>query len=67
MAAIRKLRAKGQVLSKVDPNSVKRKRSDFDVPGIFERVEQNIADSEGAENPRCDDGYPFVCLFIGGP
>ncbi|XP_058046437.1 protein MCM10 homolog [Ahaetulla prasina] len=53
MAAIKKLRAKGQILSKVDPNSVKRKRSDFDVPGIFERVEQNIADSEegGALEP----------------
>ncbi|ETE61690.1 Protein MCM10-like protein, partial [Ophiophagus hannah] len=37
MAAIKKLRAKGQILPKADPNSVKRKRSDFDVPGISER------------------------------
>ncbi|XP_026545454.1 protein MCM10 homolog [Notechis scutatus] len=46
MAAIKKLHAKGQILPKVDPNSIKRKRSDFDVPSISERVEKNIADSE---------------------
>ncbi|XP_063164251.1 protein MCM10 homolog [Candoia aspera] len=49
IAAIKKLRAKGQILSKVDPNSVKRKRSDLDVPGISERVEKNITVSEDAE------------------
>ncbi|KAM3832553.1 protein MCM10 homolog [Vipera latastei] len=53
IAAIRKLRAKGQILSKEDPNSVKRKRSDLDVPGISERVEKNITSSEdgGALEP----------------
>uniref|UniRef100_A0A8C5WNA9 Protein MCM10 homolog n=1 Tax=Laticauda laticaudata TaxID=8630 RepID=A0A8C5WNA9_LATLA len=49
MAAIKKLHAKGQILPKVDPNSIKRKRSDFDVPSISERVEKNIADSEALE------------------
>ncbi|KAL7982784.1 hypothetical protein Chor_010382 [Crotalus horridus] len=49
IAAIRKLRAKGQILSKEDPNSVKRKRSDLDVPGISERVQKNITSSEGFE------------------
>ncbi|XP_013928245.1 PREDICTED: protein MCM10 homolog [Thamnophis sirtalis] len=53
MAAIQKLRAKGQIISKVDPNSVKRKRSDVDVPGISERVEKNITEVEegGALEP----------------
>lgn len=60
MAAIQKLRAKGQILSKVDPNSVKRKRSDVDVPGISERVEKNITELEGAGNSRFDDSHPTV-------
>ncbi|XP_070611160.1 protein MCM10 homolog isoform X2 [Erythrolamprus reginae] len=53
MAAIKKLRAKGQILPKVDPNSVKRKRSDFDRPEISERVEKNITEIEegGALEP----------------
>ncbi|XP_042325569.1 protein MCM10 homolog, partial [Sceloporus undulatus] len=41
MAAINKLRAKGHILSKVDPNSIKRKRSDLDNLNISERVEKN--------------------------
>ncbi|XP_062991089.1 protein MCM10 homolog [Elgaria multicarinata webbii] len=49
MAAINKLRAKGQVLSKVDPNGIKRKRSDLDVLEIAERVEKNIPVSEDTD------------------
>uniref|UniRef100_A0A8D2MYW8 Protein MCM10 homolog n=1 Tax=Zonotrichia albicollis TaxID=44394 RepID=A0A8D2MYW8_ZONAL len=44
LAAIRRLRAKGQILPKTDPNSVKRKRADAeDVLEIVERVEKNVA------------------------
>uniref|UniRef100_A0A8C8RVU9 Protein MCM10 homolog n=1 Tax=Pelusios castaneus TaxID=367368 RepID=A0A8C8RVU9_9SAUR len=50
LAAIHKLRAKGQTLNKTDPNSVKRKRSDLtDVLEITERVEKNIPSSEAAD------------------
>uniref|UniRef100_A0A8C4JY80 Protein MCM10 homolog n=1 Tax=Dromaius novaehollandiae TaxID=8790 RepID=A0A8C4JY80_DRONO len=44
LAAVHRLRAKGQILAKTDPNSVKRKRSDLgDVLEIAERVEKNVA------------------------
>uniref|UniRef100_A0A8C0C093 Protein MCM10 homolog n=1 Tax=Buteo japonicus TaxID=224669 RepID=A0A8C0C093_9AVES len=44
LAAIHRLRAKGQILAKTDPNSVKRKRADVDdVLEIVERVEKNVA------------------------
>ncbi|XP_074863402.1 protein MCM10 homolog [Carettochelys insculpta] len=50
LAAINRLRAKGQVLSKTDPNSVKRKRSDLaDVLEITERVEKNIPSSQAED------------------
>ncbi|XP_044279335.1 protein MCM10 homolog [Varanus komodoensis] len=49
MAAISKLRAKGRILSKEDPNTIKRKRSDLDVLEIAERVEKNIPVSEDTE------------------
>ncbi|KAJ7329528.1 hypothetical protein JRQ81_015702 [Phrynocephalus forsythii] len=46
MAAINKLRAKGRILSKVDPNNIKRKRSDLDLLEISDRVEKNTQVSE---------------------
>ncbi|KFQ22017.1 Protein MCM10, partial [Merops nubicus] len=49
LAAIHRLRAKGQILAKTDPNSVKRKRTDDDVLEIVERVEKNIAQPQGTE------------------
>lgn len=50
LAAIRRLRAKGQILPKTDPNSVKRKRTDVeDVLEIVERVEKNVAQPQSAE------------------
>ncbi|XP_077791800.1 protein MCM10 homolog isoform X2 [Podarcis muralis] len=49
MAAINKLRAKGRVLAKVDPNSIKRKRSSLDIPEISERAEKNIPLSQDVD------------------
>ncbi|KAM6320932.1 protein MCM10 homolog [Aegotheles albertisi] len=50
LSAIHRLRAKGQILAKADPNSVKRKRADVgDVLEIVERVEKNVAQAQGAE------------------
>ncbi|XP_005510362.2 protein MCM10 homolog isoform X1 [Columba livia] len=50
LAAIHRLRAKGQILAKTDPNGVKRKRADVDdVLEIVERVEKNVAQPQGAE------------------
>ncbi|KFR17826.1 Protein MCM10, partial [Opisthocomus hoazin] len=50
LAAIHRLRAKGQILAKTDPNSVKRKRADADdVLEIVERVEKNVAHSQSPE------------------
>nr|XP_008109660.1 PREDICTED: protein MCM10 homolog isoform X1 [Anolis carolinensis]XP_008109661.1 PREDICTED: protein MCM10 homolog isoform X1 [Anolis carolinensis]XP_008109662.1 PREDICTED: protein MCM10 homolog isoform X1 [Anolis carolinensis]XP_008109663.1 PREDICTED: protein MCM10 homolog isoform X1 [Anolis carolinensis] len=46
MAAINKLRAKGRILSKDDPNSIKRKRSDLD---ISEKVEKSMSVSEDSD------------------
>uniref|UniRef100_A0A663LZ21 Protein MCM10 homolog n=1 Tax=Athene cunicularia TaxID=194338 RepID=A0A663LZ21_ATHCN len=43
LAAIHRLRAKGQILAKTDPNSVKRKRADDNILEIVERVEKNVA------------------------
>nr|XP_056703047.1 protein MCM10 homolog [Euleptes europaea] len=42
IAAINKLRAKGRILSKIDPNSIKRKRSSLDIPEIAERIQKNV-------------------------
>ncbi|XP_074725417.1 protein MCM10 homolog [Strix uralensis] len=49
LAAIHRLRAKGQILAKTDPNSVKRKRADDDILEIVERVEKNVAQPHGTE------------------
>ncbi|XP_054255639.1 protein MCM10 homolog [Indicator indicator] len=50
LAAIHRLRAKGQILAKTDPNSVKRKRSNADeVTEILERVVKNVAHLQGTE------------------
>uniref|UniRef100_A0A8C3B6E8 Protein MCM10 homolog n=1 Tax=Cairina moschata TaxID=8855 RepID=A0A8C3B6E8_CAIMO len=50
LAAIQRLRAKGQVLAKTDPNSVKRKRAELDdVLEIVERVEKNVAQSQNTD------------------
>uniref|UniRef100_A0A8D0C088 Protein MCM10 homolog n=1 Tax=Salvator merianae TaxID=96440 RepID=A0A8D0C088_SALMN len=49
VAAINKLRAKGWLLAKADPNCIKRKRSDLDIVEISERVEKNILKSEDAD------------------
>nr|XP_010305914.1 PREDICTED: protein MCM10 homolog [Balearica regulorum gibbericeps] len=50
LAAIHRLRAKGQILAKTDPNSIKRKRADVgDVLEIVERVEKNVAQPQGTE------------------
>ncbi|GAB0175559.1 protein MCM10 [Grus japonensis] len=50
LAAIHRLRAKGQVLAKTDPNSTKRKRADVDdVLEIVERVEKSVAQPQGTE------------------
>ncbi|KAM6383603.1 protein MCM10 homolog [Alca torda] len=50
LAAIYRLRAKGQILAKTDPNNVKRKRADADnVLEIVERVEKNVARPQSTE------------------
>ncbi|XP_064299361.1 protein MCM10 homolog isoform X2 [Phalacrocorax carbo] len=50
LAAIHRLRAKGQILAKTDPNSVKRKRADVDsVLEIVERVEKNVAQPQDVD------------------
>ncbi|XP_068024334.1 protein MCM10 homolog isoform X2 [Melanerpes formicivorus] len=50
LAAICRLRAKGQILAKTDPNRVKRKRSSADeVTEIVERVEKNVAHLQGLD------------------
>ncbi|XP_003410780.1 protein MCM10 homolog [Loxodonta africana] len=51
LAAISKLRAKGQILTKIDPNSIKRKHMDpEDVLEVKERVEKNNTFSPQAED-----------------
>ncbi|KFP89106.1 Protein MCM10, partial [Apaloderma vittatum] len=61
LAAIHRLRAKGQILAKTDPNCIKRKRTDVDdVLEIVERVEKNVAqpqdtdELEPAQKKRCE-------------
>ncbi|XP_054845097.1 protein MCM10 homolog isoform X2 [Eublepharis macularius] len=52
VAAINKLRAKGRILSKIDPNGIKRKRSDLDILEIAERIQKNVPalkDTDGVE------------------
>uniref|UniRef100_A0A8D0LAL0 Protein MCM10 homolog n=1 Tax=Sphenodon punctatus TaxID=8508 RepID=A0A8D0LAL0_SPHPU len=49
LAAINKLRTKGQLLAKTDPNGVKRKRSDLDALKITERVEKNSPPLEAVD------------------
>ncbi|XP_053575729.1 protein MCM10 homolog isoform X2 [Bombina bombina] len=49
LAAIQKLQSKGQILTKDDPNSVKRKRS-TDVDQVIQRVEKNAASPEGSDD-----------------
>ncbi|KAM5172155.1 protein MCM10 homolog [Mantella aurantiaca] len=52
IAAIRKLQAKGQVLTKDDPNSVKRKRSSpLDVDHMTGRADRDSASPEADEEP----------------
>ncbi|CAJ0958945.1 unnamed protein product [Ranitomeya imitator] len=47
LAAIRKLKAKGQFLAKEDPNSIKRKRSSItDIDQMAERVQADVPPSE---------------------
>ncbi|XP_068132237.1 protein MCM10 homolog [Hyperolius riggenbachi] len=47
LAAIRKLQAKGQLLSKQDPNSIKRKRADsVDLDLVIKRTEMDAASPE---------------------
>ncbi|XP_021240070.1 protein MCM10 homolog isoform X1 [Numida meleagris] len=59
LAAIHRLRAKGHVLAKTDPNSAKRKRADLDgVLEIVERVEKNIAQSQNAGENDVDEQEP---------
>ncbi|XP_029810187.1 protein MCM10 homolog [Suricata suricatta] len=51
LAAITKLRAKGQILTKTDPNSIKKKQRDpQDVLEVKERVEKNNTFSPQAED-----------------
>ncbi|XP_069314955.1 protein MCM10 homolog [Eulemur rufifrons] len=51
LAAITKLRAKGQILTKTNPNSIKKKQKDSqDVLQVKERVEKNTAFSPQAED-----------------
>ncbi|XP_053429208.1 protein MCM10 homolog isoform X2 [Nycticebus coucang] len=51
LAAITKLRAKGQILTKTNPNSIKTKQKDSqDVLEVMERVEKNTTSSPPAED-----------------
>ncbi|KAM7157247.1 protein MCM10 homolog isoform 3-T5 [Molossus nigricans] len=51
LAAITKLRAKGQILSKTNPNSIKKKQSDpQDILEVKARVEKNTTFSSQAED-----------------
>ncbi|XP_075713524.1 protein MCM10 homolog [Rhinoderma darwinii] len=56
MAAIRKLQAKGQILTKADPNSIKRKRSSStDIDQVVQRAEREVLSPEAA-----DEGEPSL-------
>ncbi|XP_077194079.1 protein MCM10 homolog isoform X1 [Paroedura picta] len=69
IAAINKLRVKGRILSKIDPNSIKRKRSDHDILELAERVQKNIPalednDADGIEpvqKKRCEQLAYLEC------
>ncbi|XP_008067267.1 protein MCM10 homolog isoform X2 [Carlito syrichta] len=51
LAAITKLRAKGQIITKTNPNSIKKKQKDpQNVLEVTERVEKNITSSPQAED-----------------
>ncbi|XP_053779396.1 protein MCM10 homolog isoform X2 [Desmodus rotundus] len=51
LAAITKLKAKGQILSKTDPNSIKKKQNDpQDVLEVKKRIEKNTTLSPQAED-----------------
>ncbi|KAL2761487.1 protein MCM10-like protein isoform 2 [Daubentonia madagascariensis] len=51
LAAITKLRAKGQILTKTNPNTIKKKQKDSqDILEVKERVEKNTAFSPQAED-----------------
>ncbi|KAL8220828.1 UNVERIFIED_CONTAM: minichromosome maintenance- protein [Gekko kuhli] len=66
-AAINKLHAKGQILSKIDPNSIKRKRSDLDTLELAERAQKNVPvlkDKDGIEpvqKKRCEQLAYLEC------
>lgn len=50
LAAIRKLQAKQKILTKADPNSIKRKRSSStDVDQVVQRAERDVLSPEAAE------------------
>ncbi|XP_044136020.1 protein MCM10 homolog isoform X3 [Bufo gargarizans] len=50
LAAIRKLQAKGQILTKANPNCIKRKRnSSTDVDQVAQRAERHVSSPEAAE------------------
>ncbi|KAG8576968.1 hypothetical protein GDO81_010035, partial [Engystomops pustulosus] len=50
LAAIRKLQAKGQILTKADPNSIKRKRcSSTDIDQVVQRVATEMSSPEAAD------------------
>ncbi|XP_073508477.1 protein MCM10 homolog [Phyllobates terribilis] len=50
LAALRKLKAKGQFLAKADPNSIKRKRSSIaDIEQMAQRVETDVSCPEAAD------------------
>ncbi|XP_043335691.1 protein MCM10 homolog isoform X1 [Cervus canadensis] len=50
LAAITKLRSKGQILTKTDPNSIKKLKEPQDVLEVKERVEKNSTFSPQAED-----------------
>ncbi|XP_073407359.1 protein MCM10 homolog isoform X2 [Dendrobates tinctorius] len=52
LAALRKLKAKGQFLAKEDPNSIKRKRSSIaDIDQMAQRVQTDVLPSEDENEP----------------
>ncbi|XP_040199341.1 protein MCM10 homolog [Rana temporaria] len=55
IAAFRKLQAKGQVLTKENPNGIKRKRSSaMDIDQVAERVDRDVT------SPEADDEEPVM-------
>ncbi|XP_066448135.1 protein MCM10 homolog isoform X2 [Eleutherodactylus coqui] len=50
LAAIRKLQAKGQILTKADPNSIKRKRSSStEIDQVVQRADRDVSSPEAAD------------------